>query len=703
MSSSLKVLRAVCPHDCPDTCSIKVTVDTASGRAVKLRGDPEHTTTGGFLCVKVNHYLERTYSPDRLLHPLRRVGAKGEGRFERISWDEALALVSARLQAIAARNPEAILPYSYSGTLGLIQNGSLDHRFFHRLGASRLDRTICATCGTEALNQTIGWRVGPEPASFEHARYIVLWGTNTLTSNVHLWPFIQRAREAGAKLVVIDPIRTRTAQRADEWIPIRPGTDAALALGMMHVIFRDGLADRDYLGRYTEDPDALEAKVRVAWSPEQAAMVTGLEARRIEQLARAYATTPPAIIRLNYGLQRHHGGGAAVKAVISLPSVIGAWRHAGGGALLSTSGAYPTRLDALARPDLIPKRADGTLPRLINMNELGRALDPILTRDPAIECLFVYCANPAASNPDQEAVLRGLRREDLFTVVHELFMTDTARYADVILPATSQLEQTDIHKSYGHLDVLLNDPVIAPLGESVSNTELFRRLAHRMGLPEPCLQDSDEALLHQAFDFSHPAMRGLGVERLRADGPQRLAHDAPFAPFREGGFFGTPGGKAKLAGHDEAPLFVAPRELPVASTEPETLSLISSPAHHFLNSSFANLPFAARAEAGPTLHLHSEDAAAREIREGESVRVWNERGAFEATARVSQDLRPGVVWAPSVWWLSASPGGHNANAVTSQGLTDIGGGATFYDCAVHVAPLRRLQVRGIDPPPPRRE
>lgn len=687
MSPKLQIVRAVCPHDCPDTCSIQVSVDPETKRAVKVRGDPEHENTGGFLCVKVNHYLERTYSPDRVLHPMKRTGKKGEGHFERISWDQALDTISDKLGRIAAKDPAAILPYSYSGTLGLIQNGSMDHRFFHRLGASRLDRTICASCGTEALNQTIGWRVGPEPSAFQHAKHIILWGTNTLTSNVHLWPFIQKARDRGAKLVVIDPIRTRTAERADTWVPVRPGTDAALALGMIHVIFREGLADRDYLARHSEEADVLEAKVLEHWSPAQAAKITGLPAKHIEDLAREYASLKPAAIRLNYGVQRHHGGGAAVKAIITLPTVVGAWRHEGGGALLSSSKAYPTCSEALERPDLMPLGANKEKPRLVNMNELGRALDPKLTNDPKVQALFVWCANPAASTPDQEAVLSGLAREDLFCVVHDIFVTDTARYADILLPATTQLEQTDIHKSYGHIDVLLNDPAIAPLGEAISNTELFRRLAAKMGFEEACFRDSDEALLTQAFDWAHPSMEGISLASLRAHGPQRLALPRPFTPFREGGFFRRDGGRAKLAGHEGAPLYVEPLEASRNASSPgPMLALVSSPAHHFLNSSFSGLGFSLRAEKTPMLGIHPTDAKSRGIRDGQRVRIWNERGAFEATARVTEGVRSGVVSAPSVWWLGRTPTGRNANAVTSQALTDIGGGATFYDCAVQVEP-----------------
>ena len=688
MSAKLRVLRAVCPHDCPDTCSIQVTVDSSTGRAVKVRGDPEHETTGGFLCVKVNHYLERTYSTERVLHPMKRIGPKGEGRFERISWDEALETVAQKLSEIAARNPEAILPYSYSGTLGLIQNGSMDHRFFHRLGASRLDRTICASCGTEALNQTIGWRVGPEPSAFQHAKFILLWGTNTLTSNVHLWPFILKARERGAKLVVIDPVRTKTAHRADQWVAVKPGTDAALALGMMHVIFRDGLEDRNYLAQHSEEADALEAKVRENWNPSEASRITGVPAGDIEKLAHEYARTQPAIIRLNYGMQRHRGGGAAVKAIVQGPTVTGAWRHEGGGALLSTSKAYPVRSETLERPDLMKTKADGSLPRLVNMNELGRVLDPAASLQPKVESLFVWCANPAASNPDQEAVLRGLARKDLFTVVHDIFLTDTARYADILLPATTQLEQTDIHKSYGHIDVLLNDLAISPLGEAVSNTELFRRLAAKMGFSEPCFLASDESLLEQAFDWKDAAMDGITLTSLRKDGPKRLAYPKPFAPFQKGGFFRAQDGKARLAGHGGAPLYVPPLE--VSSDKPNganTLALISRPAHHFLNSSFSNLSFALRAEESPALEIHPEDASKRGIEDAARVRVWNDRGAFEARARITDDVRAGVVSAPSIWWLGHTPSGRNANAVTSQALTDLGGGATFYDCAVHVESL----------------
>lgn len=660
-----------------------VTVDRDAGRAVKLRGDPDHGATGGFLCVKVNRYLDRTYSDRRVLHPMKRVGAKGEGRFERIGWDEALDLVATRLGEIAARNAEAILPYSYGGTLGLVQNGSMDHRFFHRLGASRLLRTICAEAGSEALNQTTGWRVGPEPSAFARSRHILIWGSNTLTSNVHLWPFLQTAREDGARLVVIDPIRTETARRADEWIAVRPGTDAALAFGMMHVIFSEGLADRDYLASYADGGDALEARVREHWPVERAARVTGVDAETIARLAREHATTRPAAIRLNYGLQRHAGGAAAVRAVVALSTVIGAWREHGGGALLSTSQAYPVAKDRLARPDLMPRKG-GALPRAINMTCLGDALDPRETSDPSVEAIVVYASNPVAVAPDQEKVIAGFARKDLFTVVHEIFMTDTARYADVVLPATTQLEQIDIHKSYGHLDVLLNTPSIEPIGEAVSNAELFRRLAARMGFDDPCFADSDEALARQAFDWEDPRMAGITYERLRDEGPQRLRLPEPFLPFARGGFFRREDGRARLGDID----YVPPAE--IGDGERDVLDdrlplgLISPPAHHFLNSSFANLDFAAQRQGVPTLEIHPDDARARDIEDGQAVVVENDRGCFEAIAVVTEGVRVGVVSAPSIFWLEATRTGRNANAVTGQRLTDLGGGATFYDCAVEV-------------------
>ena len=679
------VVRAACPHDCPDTCAMLVTVE--DGRAVGVRGDPEHPFTNGFLCTKVSRYHERTHSPDRVLHPMRRVGRKGEGRFERVSWDEALDEIAGRFAEIAASEdgPEAILPYSYAGTMGLVQGESMDRRFFHRLGASLLARTICATAGSEGWAATVGASIGTDPEQFHKARFIVLWGTNTLTSNVHLWPRILDARKAGAEIVAIDPYRNRTAAAADRWLAIRPGTDAALALAIAHVAFRDGLADRDYLERYTIGADLFERRA-AEWTPARAAAVTGLAVDEIEWLARRYAVVRPAAIRLNYGLQRHAGGGSAVRAIAALPAVTGAWRDAGGGALLSASGVFDVDKSALARPDLIRGN-----PRTINMVRLGEAL---LEARPPVRAVYVYNSNPAAVAPDQAKVLEGLGREDLFTVVHEQFQTDTADYADLLLPATTQLEHFDVVKPYGHFSLMCNTPAVAPQGEALPNSEVFRLLAARMGFDEPCFRETDREIAAAAIRSSHPRMAGISLEALEERGWARVEVPDDWAPFAEGGF-PTPSGKCELyserlaaAGFDPLPCYVPPRESAEVSPDLAArypLALISPPAHSFLNSTFANGRRGLAAEREPSLLIHPADAAARGVEEGAYVVAFNDRGRVRLRAVVSRDVREGVVVAPSVWWNKLSPEGTNVNQTTSQAVTDLGGGATFYDNLVEVA------------------
>ncbi|MGE0452029.1 MAG: molybdopterin-dependent oxidoreductase [Vicinamibacteria bacterium] len=686
-SQAPSLAKVVCPHDCPDTCVMTVRLE--GGRAVALGGDPDHRFTQGFLCVKVNQYLDRVYSPDRLLHPLRRVGRKGEGRFERVSWDEALDTIAAKLRGVIGdHGPQAILPYSYAGNMGLLSYGSMDRRFFGALGASLLDRTICSAAGAAGLKATLGRSIGLDPEAVAGAKLIVAWGANLISSNVHLWPFVEEARRRGARLVTIDPYRSRTAERSDLHLAPMPGTDAALALAMMHVAFRDGLADRDYLERHTLGAAELEARVR-EWTPARAAAETGLEAAAIEAFAREYATARPSALRINYGLQRHGGGGMAVRTIACLPAVTGAWRDPGGGLLLSTSGAFPVNAAFLERPDLVPA---GT--RTINMNQLGRALnDPTLS--PPLKALFVYNSNPAAVAPDQESVRKGLAREDLFVVVHELFQTDTADYADVVLPATTTLEHYDLHKAYGHLYLSLSRPAIAPLGEAKPNTELFRLLAARMGLDDPCLRESDEQLARGAIDWTAPQLRGIDFSRLERETSVRLSLPEPWAPFAEGGF-PTPSGKCELRsaeleaqGIDPVAGYVPPHESPRSDPERARrypLAFISPPAHHFLNSTFSAQPVFVRRESEPFLTLHPEDAAARGIRDGQQVRTFNDRGSFLSTARVSTAARQGVVVGLSIWWPKLAPGGRNANAVTSQELTDMGRGATFFDCLVEVAP-----------------
>ncbi len=699
-----RIVRGACPHDCPDTCALVVTVE--NGRAIKVAGAEDHPTTNGFLCTKVNRYLERTYSPQRVLYPMKRAGEKGKGLFTRISWEEALETITAKFKEIAADNPQAILPYSYAGTMGLVQGESMDRRFFHKLGASLLDRTICASAGAAGYRVTIGASIGTDPERFNEAKLILIWGSNPITSNVHLWPKIVEARKNGARVIAIDPYRSLTAEKCDEHLAPLPGTDGALALAIMHVVINEGLVDRDYIERYTHGFELLRERV-LEYPPVKVAGITGLSQDLIVRLAREYATTRPSVIRLNYGMQRHAGGGMAVRTISCLPALVGAWREAAGGILLSTSGTFGINTEALQRPDLIWNN-----PRTINMSAIGDALlgeqrtvkfgsqggthpvrEILELLEPPVRAIYVYNSNPVAIAPDSRKVIAGFKREDLFTVVHEIFQTDTADYADILLPATTQLEQFDVHKAYGHLYVMLNQPAIEPLGEAKPNSEVFRLLAERMGFKEECFQDSDQEIARQAISSAHPRMQGISLEALQEHGWMRLNVPAVFAPFAEGGF-PTPSGKCEFfsealarQGIDPLPAYIPPRESRQSAPElagSYPLAIISPPAHNFLNSSFANLPSFLKAEKEPWLDIHPSDAAARSINHGDRVRVYNDRGQFKVKARVTEKARPGVVVALSVWWKKLTADGCNANDVTSQGLTDLGAAATFYDALVEV-------------------
>lgn len=681
-----EIVRAACPHDCPDTCAMLVTVRAEAGRrvAVKVAGDPEHPTTRGVLCTKVSRYLERTYHPDRVLQPLKRVGRKGEGRFAPVSWDEALDDIAARLKSIAAVDPQRIVPYSYAGTMGLLQGEAMASRFFHRLGASFLDRTICATAGGEALAYTLGTRTGPAMEAFADSRLILLWGTNAIASNLHLWSFVQQAKRKGAKLVAIDPYRSDTAEKCHRHIALLPGTDGALALGLAHVLIREGWLDRNYIDRYTLGFDAL-SKRAAEFPPERVARICGIGVEEVEQLAHDYWHIRPAAIRLNYGMQRCAGGGNAVRAVACLPALAGHWRDAAGGVLLSSSGVAEVDSERLYRPDLL----GGRRPRTINMSTIG---DALARASPPIEALIVYDSNPVAVAPDSRAVAAGFAREDLFTVVLEHFRTDTADYADYVLPATTQLEHLDVHKSYGHLYVLANNPAIEPLGEALPNTEIFRRLAAKMGFAEPCFTETDDELAAQAFRRSG-ATANVEWERLKQAGWQRLDVPQPYAPFACGGF-PAPSGRCEFysqsladAGLDPLPGYVPPHEgadSAVAARYP--LAIISPPARNFLNSTFVNVASLRDSEGEPSLQIHPADAAARGITDGVRVRVFNDRGELRLAARVTDRARPGVVVALSIWWKKLAVDGRNANELTGQALTDIGRGPTFYDCRVEVEP-----------------
>jgi anaerobic selenocysteine-containing dehydrogenase len=702
------IVRGACPHDCPDTCAMLIAVE--NGRAVEVRGDPEHPFTRGGLCVKVDDYVDRVYSPDRLLYPMRRVGPKGGGRFERIGWDQALDEITRRLRQIAAESgPQAILPYSYLGTEGILNGLNVGDAFFNKLGASISERTFCDSGACTAYFMTIGPTPGTDPESFVHSRYIILWACNVISTNLHLWPFVAEAQKRGAKVVAIDPVRTRTAQRADWHLPIRPGTDGALALGMMHVIINEGLIDRDYVERHTVGFAELRERVQ-QYPPATVSEITGIPAADILTLSREYAGRQPSVIRIGVAIERHAGGGQCVRAISCLPALVGAWRRPGGGLLQLPVWAFPVKWDVLMRPDFI---RPGT--RVINQFRLGPALTGELGLEPPIRALFVYNSNPVVVAPEQDKTVAGLSREDLFTVVSEQFMTDTADFADIVLPATSQLEQLDLMFSWGHLYLSLNQPAIAPLGEAIANTELFRRLAARMGFDDPCFQRSDEQTVGESLDWSAPALQGIDLDLLRRAGYARLNLGTPdtYAPHAEGNF-PTPSGKCEFVSSmaangnfvlplfrqgsnefqpggvvDPLPHYIPPRESPrtnPARASRYPLNLLSPKSHAFLNSCYGNLPRQRRVAGEPSVIIHPEDAGRRGIRDAQPVRVFNDRGAFVARAHVSNVVTPGVVVAPLGQWRKLSPSGSSVNAANAPVFADLGNAPTFSDNLVEVAP-----------------
>jgi molybdopterin guanine dinucleotide-containing S/N-oxide reductase-like protein len=720
-----RVVHAACPHDCPDACGVLITIE--DGRATRIQGDPEHPVTRGFLCAKVAKYLDRVYSPERVLYPMRRVRPKGpaslrEGRagtpvappneaFERISWDEALDLITHRLrQTVAQYGCESILPYSYGGTLGALNGASMDRRFFHRLGASQLERSICSSAGEEGLKSVIGVKLGTEPEQFAHSRYIIAWGSNIHGNNVHLWPFIEEARHKGAKLVVIDPYRTRTAKCADWYLPINPGTDAALALGLMHVIINENLFDADYVSRYTVGFEDLKARAQ-QYPPEKVAHWTGISADDIRKLAREYATARPSVIRVNYGIQRSERGGMSMRAVTMLPCLIGSWKELGGGLQLSLSGAYGLNKGALEMPELMQK-ALGRPARIVNMVQLGRALNSLAA--PPIQALFVYNSNPAAVCPNHNEVVRGLKRPDLFTVVHEQFFTDTTDYADIVLPATTFFEHKDLQTAYGHYYVQVSNQAMKPVGECRSNVEMFRALAERMGFEDECFRETVDSMIDRALDPPNPWLQGITRDRLEREhrirlnfgtsnsvgtgvSPVQAEHRsaAPFLPFAEGNF-PTPSGKAefysealKRQGFDPVVTFTPPDESRHGSkSDGFPLELLARKPDNHLNSSFANLPSVRAMEPWMgNLEMHPTDAEARGIRDGDRVRAFNSRGEIVLRARVDGAVPAGMV-AARLDWARFSPGGANINVLTSEKLTDMGNAATFYSVCVEVELFR---------------
>ncbi len=676
-----EVRHSVCALDCPDACALLITVD--DGKGSRLRGDPNHPVTRGFLCGKVARYLDREYAADRVLYPQRRVGAKGEGQFERISWDQALHTIAEKLTRISQEaGSEAVLPYSYAGTMGYLNGGGMDRRFFHRMGASRLDRTICSTAGMTAMTQTLGNRYGTEPEQFRHSKLIVAWGANILGTNVHLWPFIMEARRNGAKFYVIDPVRNRTGNLADKHFPIYPGADLALALGLMHVIIGEQLHDADYVAKYTSGFDELRT-LAGRYPPERTEALTGLDRSDIIELAREYARTKPAAIRVNYGIQRSERGGNAMRAIAALPALTGSWRDIGGGLQLSTSHAFHLNKAGLEMPELQLQSPLGREARLVNMTELGKALTGL--EGPPVEAMVVYNSNPAAIAPNQNLVRQGMRRPDLFTVVLEQFQTDTADYADILLPSTTFLEHTDLYLAYGHYYLQLARPALPAPGETKSNVEVFRLLAGRMGFEEPCFRDSEDDMIRTLLDTDHPFVRGITIEQLDRERSVRLnvsAPGEPFLPFASGGF-GTPSGKCEFGA--EALEYTPPLESRLGSEALRAhypLELVSSKNDDSMNSTFGNRPGTDAQTA--VLAMHAQDAGPRGIASGDRIRMFNDRGSCLMQVSVDGVVRPGVVRAPSVRWSKLAPDSHALNVLTSDRLTDIGGGPTFYSCLVQV-------------------
>jgi anaerobic selenocysteine-containing dehydrogenase len=730
-----KVVHAACPHDCPDACGVLITVE--EGRATKIQGDPSHPVTRGFLCAKVAKYLDRVYSPERVLYPMRRVGPKGPlggsggpssglrslgppGRpgaavptrpeasqaFQRITWEDALDEITSRFKNIVAEfGGEAILPYSYGGSIAVLNGAAMDRRFFHRLGASQLARTICSMAGEEGLKSVIGIKMGTEPEQFRHSRYIVAWGANIHGNNVHLWPFIEEGRRAGAKLVVIDPYRTRTAKCADWYLPINPGTDAALALAMMHVIINDGLYDSDYVARYSVGFEPLRQKVQ-EYPPEKVAQWTGIVASDIVKLAQEYATTRPAVIRVNYGVQRSERGGMSTRSIAMLPCITGSWKEIGGGLQLSTSGAFGLKREALEGAELMLTSL-GRPARVVNMVELGKALNSL--DKPPLKALFVYNSNPAAVCPNHNEVIRGLQRPDLFTVVHEQFFTDTTDYADIVLPATTFFEHKDLQTAYGHYYLQVSNAAIEPLGECRSNVEVFRSLAQFMGFTEQCFNESVDQMIDLALRAEDPWLRGIRRDRLEREGHVRLNFDEAefaevpagvrpmqareskaFLPFAQGKF-PTASGKAelysealKLQGLDPVASFTPPSESRNSDhAKAFPLELLARKADNFLNSTFSNIPSVQQMEEIGLLEMNAADATPRGIADGDTVRVFNGRGEILLRARVNGAVQAGVV-SGQLNWAKLTPGARNINVLTSEKLTDMGNSATFYSVLVEV-------------------
>ncbi len=693
-SRKLRTVYGACPHDCPDCCALETQVDE-QGRAITVRGRNGHPVTRGWLCAKVNRYLERVYHPDRLLYPMRRTGPKGLGQFERISWDEAIAEITTRWRGIIAQyGAQCILPYSYAGTLGLVNNSVVNSRFWNRLGASQLERGICGAAAEEAVLLTVGARMAPAPQMLFQSKLILIWGSNPASTAPHLMPFLREAQHKGTRIIVIDPIRTLTARSADQHVQPLPGTDAALALSMMYVMVTEELHKPEWIAAHTIGWVSLLERI-MQFPPERAAQITGVEADTIIELARTYAATSPALLRVTDGINRHTNGGQTVRTLACLPALTGQYGLPGGGLMYSTSDWLRWDKEAVSHEQ---DPACPQPPRSLNMNRLGAILTG--EADPPVYSLFVYNANPVASAPNAGKIVEGLQRDDLFIVVHELFETDTARYADILLPATSQLEHVDLHKPYGHVSLQYNTPAIAAQGETRSNWDVMRSLSSTMGFNEYWLQQDANEVIEEILEATAqhtPRLTGITLKRLQAEGSIPLAisssEEVPFAD----GIFPTPSGKVEFYSETAA----AQGYDPVPDWEPEVetraernasqstiarLPLLCPAAHHFVSSTFGNQERMISKEGAPTLRIHPADAAIHNIRSGQLVRVGNERGWCRLVAEVTEAVRPGVLATTTVWWPKFSPDQRNVNWTTSDRLADLGGGSTFYTNLVSVEP-----------------
>ncbi len=711
-----QLIRGACPHDCPDTCA--TVTEVRNGKAIRFFAEAEHPVTQGWLCAKVRPYLERVYHPDRLKYPLRRIGAKGSNQWEQCSWEEAIAEITARWQAIIAEyGAAAILPYSYSGTLGLLQLSVCNARLWNRMGASGLERSICGAAAEAAVEATLGARWAPDPSDVLHSRLVIIWGHNPASTAPHFMPLLRQAQRNGAYVIVIDPRRTITARSAHEHIQPRPATDSALALGLMHILFTEGLADEPWLAANTIGWRELRERA-AAYPPERVAAITGVPAEQIITLARRYGTTKPAMLKIADGIQRHGNGGQTIRALVCLPAVVGQIGVRGGGLFYTTSGYVKWDKEALGHASECPPT-----PRVMNMNRLGAALTGEVS-DPPIMSLYVFCANPAASAPNASLTIRGLQREDLFTVVHDLFMTDTARYADIVLPATSQLEHIDLHRPYGHRNLQYNHAAIPPIGAAKSNWDVMRLLAAGMGYTEPWLQQSAEEVIAEVLDATraqNPFLEGITLERLQAEGTVPLYFppglEVPFADLH----FPTPSGKVELKceamaslGLDPLPDYVPPAEFQCAGSgngqqwtndennkggdhtgsQTSPLILLSGASHHFVSSSMANVPSLLAKEGTPYVEINPADAARRNIATGDEVILENARGSCRLRAVVTDNVPPGVAVAPKGRWGLLSPDGRNINWTTSDTLADLAGQSTFHSNLVEI---KRNVPQGIPP------